>query len=192
MILRRSFYSQDTLLVARQLLGCYLAHHTPQGIMMGKIVETEAYLAQDPASHSFRGETKRNASMFGEAGHTYVYFTYGMYHCFNVVTQKKGMGEAVLIRALEPVKGIELMQQRRKLLDVHSLCSGPAKLVIALGIGKAHDGVDLTRKPLCVLSPDHFNPQIPFEIIATGRIGISQGIELPHRFFIQGNLFVSR
>src|SRR3989338_1070928 len=129
-MLDKSFFKKSTLNAAQNLLGCYLIHNN----CTGKIVETEAYLHNDKASHSFKGKTNRNEAMFSEAGKAYVYFTYGMHHCFNVVTNKKGVGEAVLIRALELIKGIEIMKKRRKTNNVRDLCNGPAKLVIAFGI----------------------------------------------------------
>ena len=146
--LPKSFFNKSTLDIAKGLLGKYIIHQTKEGLVAGKIVETEAYLIDDPASHSFNGETNRNKSMFMKAGTSYVYFTYGMYHCFNVVTNKEGVGEAVLIRALEPVEGLEVMKRNRgkkgtEFSDARNLCSGPAKLVIALGITKEHDGLDL-------------------------------------------------
>ena len=189
-ILSHSFFERRTLAVAQALLGCYLVHDTPSGRIVGKIVETEAYLHDDPASHSFRGETKRNQSMFSKAGTSYVYFTYGMYHCFNVVTNKEGVGEAVLVRALEPIEGIAHMQKKRDVAVVSKLCNGPAKLVIALGIGREHNGIDLLSPQSNLKLMQGKNK--PSEIIATKRICISTGTELPHRFYLKGSEFVSR
>ena len=142
----------DTVAAAQALLGAVLWHKTDDGITAGRIVETEAYVFGDPACHASRGMTLRNAVMFGSPGKAYIYFIYGMYHCFNVVTRPKGMGEAVLIRALEPLEGIELMQQRRKKHDVRHLCNGPCKLVIALGIQRDQNGeVVITKRNADVL-----------------------------------------
>src|SRR5215472_7349214 len=113
MILPPEFYAQDTITVARKLLGCYLVHLEEERTTVGRIVETEAYLADDPASHSFKGKTKRSSVMFGPAGYAYVYFIYGMHVCLNVVTGEEGKGEAVLFRALEPIEGVAIMQDRR-------------------------------------------------------------------------------
>ena len=179
--LPRGFYDRDTRVVARALLGCVLAHdHTA-----GRIIETEAYLADDPASHSHNGKTARNSSMFGPPGHAYVYFTYGMHHCVNVVTRREGTGEAVLIRALEPLDGIELMKRRRKGAD--HLCSGPAKLTQALAITRAHDGADLTRGALRILPPESYPGWSGKEkILTTPRIGITKAIEKKWRCVVQG------
>jgi len=177
-ILSKAFFNKSTLNVAKGLLGKYLLHHTKAGIIAGKIVETEAYLKDDPASHSFNGRTMRNSSMFKEAGTSYVYFTYGMYHCFNVVTNKEGVGEAVLIRALEPVEGIEIMKKNRGITDTQNLCSGPAKLFIALGITKEYDGLDLLSKDSSLKlteGEEKIGIKESFEVIETTRIGISKG-----------------
>lgn len=182
-------FQKDTITVAKELLGMYLVHETKEGKTIGKIVETEAYLQKDPGSHSHKGMTKRNAQMFGKAGTAYVYLIYGMYHCFNVVTNKQGVGEAVLIRALEPVEGISLMQKRRKTTDEKSLCNGPGKLVLAMGITKNHNGADLLKGSLRLLSQEK---REHFKIATSTRIGISVGTELPYRFFIQDNPFVSK
>lgn len=188
MPLSHSFFLHPTEEVARSLLGCVLLHKTKKGIVSGKIVETEAYLHNDSASHSFRGKTARNAVMFGPAGHAYIYFTYGMHYCFNVVTAPEGKGEAVLIRALEPLEGIELMKKRRGMTNIKQLCNGPAKLVQALGITKAYNGISLLKGPLRILSPEK---KEQFSIVQTQRIGITAGKALPLRFFIKGNAFVS-
>ncbi len=199
-----SFFARDTLAVARSLLGCYLLHDCGDGRkLVGRIVETEAYLADDPASHSFRGKTKRNAAMFEKAGTAYVYFTYGLYHCCNVVTNKKGVGEAVLIRALEPIEGIAQMQKNRAhddTRDLKNLCNGPAKLVLALGINRSHDGLDLLSpsSPLRLMRGSietkgaKGSVLAPRDIIATTRIGIRHGTELPHRFYLKDSPFVSK
>ena len=195
MLLTKRFFNKKTEQVAKNLLGCYLLSKNHEGITIGKIVETEAYLYDDEASHSYNGETKRNSPMFQSPGSSYVYFTYGMYNCFNIVTAKKGIGEAVLIRALEPIKGIELMKQRRKNSDVYNLCNGPAKLVIAMGINKEHNGINLLENtsPLKLLSRKHFSHKNKnFDIVASKRIGIKKAADLKLRFYIKDNGFVSR
>lgn len=186
--LPRDFYLQDTIQVARKLLGCYLVHYSVDGLIGGKIVETEAYLQQDPACHASRGKTKRNAVMFGPPGKAYVYFTYGMYHCFNAVTRKEGIGEAVLIRALEPIEGIEMMKIKRNRDKIKDLCSGPAKLVQSLGITMEHNGSDLISGSVTI------NKAIETvkEIVVTTRIGIKAGADLPLRFYIKDNSFISK
>lgn len=182
------FYDQPTLTIAKGLLGQLLVHESEEGKVSGRIVETEAYLCDDPACHAFRGETPRNRTMFGLPGQAYVYFIYGMYYCFNVVTAPLGVGEAVLIRALEPVEGIPLMQKRRKTQEIRQLCNGPGKLAIALGIETSHNGVDLTQGPLQIVE----YPSPPFEIATTTRVGIRQAADQPLRFYIKGNPFVSK
>ncbi len=190
-LLTKSFFNKTTIEIAKSLLGKRVIHKTCNGILSGKIVETEAYLEKDPASHSFRGQTTRNSAMFGNPGGAYIYFTYGMHHCFNIVTNKKGIGEAVLIRALEPLKGIELMKQARNTHKIENLCSGPGKLVQALNISKDHNGISLIDKnsPLILSNGDNISED---NIVKTKRIGISTGIELPHRFYIKDNPFISR
>jgi DNA-3-methyladenine glycosylase len=196
MILPHSFYTQDTVSVAKALLGAYLVHDAPQGRTAGRIVETEAYLfSGDPACHAHQGKTRRNAAMFGPPGHAYIYFVYGMYYCFNVVTAPEGVGEAVLVRALEPCAGIPLMQQRRGTRDLKALCSGPGKLVLAMGLLKDLNGCPLFRGPLTIRSQGSFprGRSAPKEkIVATTRIGISRAAALPLRFCLKGNPFVSR
>jgi len=181
-----SFFSKPTLNLAKSLLGSYLIHKTPQGIISGIIIETEAYLNDDPASHSFNGKTKRNSPMFLPPGHVYIYFTYGMHYCFNIVSNKEGIGEAILIRSLEPLKGINLMKNRRKTQDLHNLCSGPAKLVQALGITKDQNSLPLQGN-LKIIPKEQ-----SFTIVTTTRIGISHGSFLPYRFYIKGNIFLSK
>jgi DNA-3-methyladenine glycosylase len=192
MILLPEFYAQDTISVARKLLGCYLVHLEEERTTLGKIVETEAYLADDPASHSFRGETKRSSVMFGPAGYAYVYFIYGMHVCLNVVTGEVGRGEAVLFRALEPVDGLAVMHDRRGTHRVDLLCSGPARLTEALGISLELNGCPLFEGPVQLWSADSFPSPPPAPIVQTTRIGISKAIDLPHRFYLQNNPHVSR
>ncbi len=185
----------DTVAAAQALLGAVLWHKTDDGITAGRIVETEAYVFGDPACHASRGMTLRNAVMFGSPGKAYIYFIYGMYHCFNVVTRPKGMGEAVLIRALEPLEGIELMQQRRKKHDVRHLCNGPCKLVIALGIQRDQNGEGLQSGNLRLLTAESYlgwNSRKPPTIISGPRIGISVAKDWPLRFYFEGSSFVSK
>ncbi|MGB9859988.1 MAG: DNA-3-methyladenine glycosylase, partial [Moorellaceae bacterium] len=131
------FFARDTVTVARELLGTYMAHFSPEGLTVGRVVETEAYLGpEDPACHSARGPTERNAVMFGPAGFVYVYLIYGMYYCVNVTTDKPEIAAAVLLRALQPIAGLELMERRRGTSQVRQLCSGPGRLAQAMGIDR--------------------------------------------------------
>jgi len=185
-ILRRRFYDRPTAEVARALLGKILVH----GPAAGRIVETEAYLGgSDLAAHSARGITERTRVIFGPLGHAYVYFIYGMYECLNLVCEAEGKPGCVLIRALEPVAGIEIMRQRRPAArQAEDLASGPGKLTLAMGITRAHNGADVTRGPLVVREPDERGE---VEIAVTARVGISQSADLPLRFLVRGNRFVS-
>jgi DNA-3-methyladenine glycosylase len=184
------FFNADTVSIARSLLGQLLIHQSADGLAAGRIVETEAYLSvSDLASHSASGQTKRNAVMFGPPGHAYIYFTYGMHWLLNVVTGPVGAGEAVLIRALEPLSGVGLMQQRRRTANPKLLCSGPAKLTQALGITSDQNGASLTSENLR-LEPATSIPGN--QVIATTRIGIARSADLPLRFYIKNNLFVSK
>jgi DNA-3-methyladenine glycosylase len=192
MILDNEFYKQDTITVARSLLGSYLVHESREGTTAGKIVETEAYLWGDPACHAYRRKTVRNATMFGPEGNAYIYQIYGIHYCMNVVTAPAGVGEAVLIRALEPAMGLDLMQLRRGVGEYRQLCNGPGKLVQAMGIIRSMDGISLMQPPFYILSADTYPEQnLPFGIVTTTRIGITQGVDLPYRFYIQGHPCVS-
>jgi DNA-3-methyladenine glycosylase len=172
----RELLRRDSPVVAPYLLNKLLVH----GECVGRIVEVEAYREDDPASHSFRGVTARTAVMFGPAGHLYVYFTYGMHWCANVVTGADGEGSAVLLRAVTPVAGIELMRERRR--GQRSLADGPAKLCQAFAIGAPHNGVDLlTDDPLAVRLLDDGTPP-PEGPIVGPRIGISRAVETPWRW----------
>jgi DNA-3-methyladenine glycosylase len=193
-----AFYLQPTLTVAHALIGCLLRHETAGGITSGRIVETEAYCRDDPASHAYRGETPRNRTMFGPPGHAYVYLSYGIHYCFNVVTAPEGIAEAVLIRALEPVEGLDLMLRRRGIClppeEVperrrRRIASGPGNLTAALGLSRAQDGQDLTSGSLTVLPrPDGAPKHL---VLITRRIGISQGVDFPGRFLLAGSDAVS-
>jgi DNA-3-methyladenine glycosylase len=183
-ILPRSFYSRATTEVARDLLGRVVVH----GECAGRIVETEAYLGVDDlAAHSARGITPRTRVLFGPPGHAYVYFIYGMYECLNVVAEPDGIPGGVLIRALEPLAGIEVMRKRRNRERVLDLCSGPGKLTQAMGITRAQNGADLTKGPLRILD----GKPAPFEVEITPRIGISECADWPLRFVVAGSKFVS-
>jgi DNA-3-methyladenine glycosylase len=153
----------------------------------GTIVEVEAYAPDDPASHAFHGENARNGAMFGPPGHLYVYRSYGVHWCANVVCCEAGTGAAVLLRALEPTHGIDAMRERRGLDDVRLLCSGPGRLTQALGISLDHNGLSLDRAPFR-LEP----PAGSVELVAGPRIGISRAAELPWRYSVRGSVFVSR
>jgi len=183
-ILKREFYLRPTVDVARDLLGKVLVHGPTAGI----IVETEAYLGrEDLAAHSARGITERTRVIFGPPGHAYVYFIYGMYECLNIVAERKGEPGCVLIRALEPVAGIDVMRKRRPAArKVEDLCSGPGKLTLAMGITRAQYGVDMTRGDLVVREGREV------EVEVTPRIGIRQCADWPLRFVVKGSRFSSR
>ena len=186
-ILPRTFYARDTVTVAKELLGSILVHDAADGLTAGRIVETEAYIQGDPACHASRGTTPRNRIMFGPPGYAYVYFIYGMYYCFNAVSAPVGVGEAVLVRALEPLEGIHLMRLRHGRDRLYELCSGPARLVQAMGITREHNGADLTRGPLHIRSGAARGG-----IRVTTRVGIREGADLPLRFYLEDCPFISR
>jgi DNA-3-methyladenine glycosylase len=188
--LRRSELPLDTQELARFLVGKALVHDSPGGRMSGRIVETEAYVVGDAAAHSFRGRTPRNRSLFLERGHAYVYFIYGVWFCLNVSGEVEGVGGGVLLRALEPVEGVELMQRRRPGAPLHRLASGPGRLATALGIGRRHDGVDLCAPgDLWLGAPDR--RWDPPSVGRSVRIGITKDADRPLRFFERGNPCVS-
>jgi DNA-3-methyladenine glycosylase len=186
--LERAFYERPTVDVARDLLGRMLVSVTPEGRTTGRIVETEAYLgADDPASHAARLRTGRVEAMWGEPGIAYVYRSYGIHAMLNVVTEPLGETGAVLIRALEPVFGVDLMRARRGIEDERLLCSGPGKLCQALAIGLDLHGTDLVSSDRLWISPG----ETPRDVSTSGRIGISRGQAHPWRFWVTSNPHVS-
>lgn len=189
-IFPRDFYLKKTIIVAKKLLGSYLVRSLGKDLLVGKIVETEAYLGfRDPACHSFKGKTERCRVMFGKGGHFYVYFIYGFHNCLNVVTEKEGIPEAVLIRALEPVEGIEIMKKLRK--GKKNLTSGPGVLCEALKIDRSFNGHPVTKKPLQIFKGEDKK----FEICQVKRVGVDysgNAKEWKLRFYIKNNKFVSK
>jgi DNA-3-methyladenine glycosylase len=180
--------SQPAVKIAPRLLGCLLERTLDNTVIRLKIVETEAYDQTDAASHSYKGRTPRTDSMFGPPGFLYVYFTYGMHYCCNVVTGPPGQGAAVLIRAVEPLKGFDILSENRGDKQGVELTNGPAKLCQSLRIDKTQNGHDLREAPIrLVIKP----PIAASTIIQTPRIGISQSKDLPWRFFIRDNIYVS-
>ena len=174
---------------AKYLLGCIIVRTLPDGkVLKSRIVETESYHQEDPASHTFNGQSPRNRAMFGKPGYAYVYFTYGIHWCFNVTAGPVGYGAGILIRAAEPLAGLEYMKKQRGLEDVRQLTNGPAKLAQALGITKELYGHDLGKPPLQLHKPDVRN----FEVIETTRIGISKAVDEIARFYIKDNDFISK
>lgn len=189
-LLPKEFYLRKTVLVAKELIGAYLVRTYEDDLIVGKIVETEAYLGfKDPACHSYKGRTERCKVMFEEGGVFYVYFIYGFYNCLNVVTEKKGIPEAVLIRALEPVEGIEIMKKLRN--GKENLTKGPGVLCEALKIDRSFNGHSVLKKPLQIFKPSEKN----FEICQAKRIGVDyagKAREWKLRFYLKGSPFVSK
>lgn len=186
-------FLKDTVSLARALIGAELVHETAEGVAAGRIVETEAYLSVgDHACHASRGRTERNAPMFGRPGTAYIYFIYGMHWCFNVVSAEEGVGEAVLIRALEPTEGLDLMARRRKTANPKLLCSGPSRLAEALGLKAHQNGCDLREGagPLFIRWPKA-GAREP-TVVAGPRVGISKAVDLPLRFGVAGSPFLSK
>jgi DNA-3-methyladenine glycosylase len=189
--LPRDFYVRDTEVVARDLLGCILECHTDAGVASGRIVETEAYLGEhDLACHAAAGRTRRTEPLYGPPGTAYVYFIYGVHWCFNAVTRDEGLPSAVLIRALEPVAGVDLMKERRPAARRdHDLTNGPGKLCAALGIDVRHNALPLSRPPIAIREGD----RVPDgSVLITPRIGIRESAEWPLRWIIADNPYVSR
>jgi len=194
--LPRGFYLRPTLTVAGDLLGLFLVRRIGKRLLVGRIVEVEAYLGErDPASHAYRGRTKRNEVMFWRGGHLYVYFTYGMHFCCNVVTEDEGIGRAVLLRAVEPVSGADVMirnrkrSSRRNSMDITDLCRGPARLCQAFRIDHRDNGSDLCGRKIWIAAEPNAERVSPRR---TARIGISNGTEHRWRFYLPNNRFVSR
>ena len=183
--LPRRFYARDSLEVGPDLIGRVLVREAGGVRMAGRIVEVEAYRPDDPASHSFRGPTQRNATMFGPAGHAYVYVSHGIHHCLNLTT---GRGAAVLLRALEPVEGVPEMVRRRGTVQPRLLCAGPGRLCQALGVALADDGKDLTRRDGLWVAAGEPVPSVR----ATPRVGISVAVDAAWRFVEEGSRYLSR
>jgi DNA-3-methyladenine glycosylase len=181
-----AFYDRPVLEVARDLVGCVVRH----GDTAGMIVETEAYHECEPACHAFVGLTPRTRTLFGPPGRAYVYRSYGVHALLNAVSEEEGIGAAVLIRALEPIDGIDLMRERRGLEPIQSLCSGPGKLTEALGVVLDDNDSDLARGPVVFSAPASSWRDV--QVAAGVRIGITRAVELPWRFCAAGSRFLSR
>jgi DNA-3-methyladenine glycosylase len=179
----RQFFARSVHQVAPELIGVTLL---VDGVG-GPIVEVEAYDQKDPASHGYRGRTARNASMFGPPGHAYIYRSYGMHWCLNLVCEEEGSAAAVLLRALEPLHGVDRMQERRRTENARLLCAGPGRLCEALGLTGEHDGLPLDRPPFELRSRE-----ASAEVAAAPRIGISRAAERPWRYVLAGSPFLSR
>ena len=190
-ILPAAFYDRDTEHVSRDLLGCVLECSSPEGKTAGTIVETEAYIGEhDPACHAAAGRTTRTDPLYGRPGTAYVYFIYGMYWCVNAVTRAEGLPSAVLIRAVEPLAGVDLMRARRaRVRSDRDLTNGPGKLCIALGIGPEHNGASLQRGPLVIREGEAVDDR---DVVIAPRIGIKKAADWPLRWYIRDNEFVSR
>jgi DNA-3-methyladenine glycosylase len=182
-VIGRDFFARSVHHVAEELIGATFLVDS----VGGKIVELEAYHHEDPAAHGFGGRTARNASMFGPPGHAYVYRSYGIHWCVNFVCEAEGVADAVLIRALEPTEGLDVMRRRRGLDDERLLCAGPGRLCQALGITREHDGLPLDRPPFR-LEPRAEKP----ELLRGPRIGVSRATDLPWRYGLAGSRYLSR
>ena len=182
----REFYARSVHEVARDLIGCVVRH----GETAGRIVETESYHMEEPACHAYAGVTERTHVLFGSPGHAYVYFSYGIHSLLNAVAEEAGTGAAVLIRALEPVEGVALMRERRRVRRDEDLCNGPGKLTQALGIGLALNGTSLVEGPIEILAREP--AARPPHVVAGERIGITKAADLPWRFCDAGSRHVSR
>lgn len=181
--LTSEFFARPTLEVARSLLGRMLVRRSPEGLVAGRLVEVEAYCgAEDPASHAYRRRTARNSTMFGPPGRLYVYFTYGMHHCANIVTCPDGIAGAVLLRAVEPVEGLELMAVRRGVSDPRLLARGPGRLCQAFGLTRAHNGADLEEGEIRV----GMDQATAGAVRTSVRIGVKPQMGQPWRFYEEG------
>lgn len=176
-------FNENPVVVARRLVGCTLLVDGVGGV----IVETEAYDADDPASQGYKRRTNRSSSMFGPPGHAYVYLIYGLHWCLNIVCREAGHGAAVLIRALQPTHGLDVMGARRQVSDPRALASGPGRVGQALGIDKSFDGLALDRPPFELLAPS-----CPVDIVCGMRVGIGRAAHLPRRFGLTGSPYLSR
>jgi DNA-3-methyladenine glycosylase len=181
--LNRDFFARSVHAVAPDLVGAKLLVDGVGGV----IVEVEAYDHEDPAAHGYRGRTERNASMFGPPGHAYVYRSYGIHWCLNLVCEGEGVASAVLLRALEPIDGLDEMRARRGLDDPRLLCAGPGRLTQALGVTREHDGLPLDRAPFELEAR-----KIDVDVVAGPRIGITQAADKPWRYAVAGSRFLSR
>jgi DNA-3-methyladenine glycosylase len=187
-LLARAELPRDTVALASSLIGKILVRKTPEGVVSGRIVETEAYPVGDPAGHAYRGMTPRNGALFLDRGHAYVYFIYGKSYMLNVSSEEASVGAGVLIRALEPIEGVPIMARNRGLENLHRLARGPGRLAAALQIDRRLDGADLCRKgPLWLACDDDRGAEIGRSV----RIGISRAADLPLRFYVRGSPFVS-
>lgn len=184
--MNRRFFDRSVHEVARDLIGCRITIGPTAGI----IVETEAYEASDPACHAYVGRTARNEVLFGPPGHAYVYLSYGIHSLLNFVTEPEGTASAVLIRALEPTEGIDLMRERRGQERIETLCSGPGKLAEALGIDLSLNGADLFQPPFALSEPA--GEWATVDVVTGPRIGITKAAELPWRYSVSGSRYVSR
>ncbi|MCS6808240.1 MAG: DNA-3-methyladenine glycosylase [Bacteroidota bacterium] len=189
-ILSQSFFARPTQIVAYELLGAILVRRNGHGILAGRIVETEAYLHDnDPASHAFRGRTPRNDAMFAAPAHLYIYKIYGIHYCVNITTEEEGRGAAVLLRAIEPLQGLDIMIQRRQTSVLHNLCSGPGKLAQAFGFTLQDNYKSIVQPTLHILPAP---TTTTIDVGISPRIGITKATDKLLRFYIQNNLFVSK
>ncbi len=187
----RSFYERDAVKVSRDLPGSLLVRELDGVTLAGFIVEAEAYKQNEESCHAHRGKTKRTEVMFGPGGRSYIYFVYGMYWCLNATAENEGTGAACLIRAVEPVAGIDIMKKLRSRENIIDLCSGPGKLTIAFKLDKSLNNHDLSESPLRILAlPDDRKPH--FNVRKSTRIGINVAKELKYRYYIHGNPHVSK
>lgn len=188
-IICRDFYARPTTVVARELLGKILVRKIRGKTLAGRIVETEAYTSDDPASHAYRGRTEANTALFGEVGHAYIYLTHGIHHCLNVVAKRGKPAGGVLIRAIEPLRGIELMRKLRRRIGLRNLARGPGNLTRALKIDKRFYGLDLTKRgPLFIADAGSKG----FKVARTTRIGVTSALEKRWRFIIKDSPYVSK